>query len=138
MNKCSYINKKYLRLKQDMEIAEMNKIVRKIDRSQFEEAAYILKALAHETRLCVIMQLTQTEELSVSELREKMDCEQSLLSHHLTDMRAKGILNCRREGKNSFYSIRDKRVTNMLKCMMSCDRSDGSNDISLHGESNRN
>lgn len=138
MNKCSYTNKKYLRLKQDMEIAEMNKIVRKIDRSQFEEAAYILKALAHETRLCVIMQLTQTEELSVSELREKMDCEQSLLSHHLTDMRAKGILNCRREGKNSFYSIRDKRVTNMLKCMMSCDGSDGSNDISLHGESNRN
>jgi DNA-binding transcriptional ArsR family regulator len=138
MNKCSYINKKYLRLKQDMEIAEMNKIVRKIDRSQFEEAAYILKALAHETRLCVIMQLTQTEELSVSELREKMDCEQSLLSHHLTDMRTKGILNCRREGKNSFYSIRDKRVTNMLKCMMSCDGSDGSNDISLHGESNRN
>lgn len=138
MNKCSYINKKYLRLKQDMEIAELNKIVRKIDRSQFEEAAYILKALAHETRLCVIMQLTQTEELSVSELREKMDCEQSLLSHHLTDMRAKGILNCRREGKNSFYSIRDKRVTNMLKCMMSCDGSDGSNDISLHGESNRN
>jgi DNA-binding transcriptional ArsR family regulator len=138
MNECSYINKSYLRLKQDMEIAEMNKIVRKIDRSQFEEAAYILKALAHETRLCVIMQLTQTEELSVSELREKMDCEQSLLSHHLTDMRAKGILNCRREGKNSFYSIRDKRVTNMLKCMMSCDGSDGSNDISLHGESNRN
>lgn len=138
MNKCSYINKKYLRLKQDMEIAELNKIVRKIDRSQFEEAAYILKALAHETRLCVIMQLTQTEELSVSELREKMDCEQSLLSHHLTDMRAKGILNCRREGKNSFYSIRDKRVANMLKCMMSCDGSDGSNDISLHGESNRN
>lgn len=138
MNKCSYINNKYLRLKQDMEIAEMNKIVRKIDRLQFEEAAYILKALAHETRLCVIMQLTQTEELSVSELREKMDCEQSLLSHHLTDMRAKGILNCRREGKNSFYSIRDKRVTNMLKCMMSCDGSDGSNDISLHGESNRN
>lgn len=138
MNECSYINKSYLRLKQDMEIAEMNKIVRKIDRSQFEEAAYILKALAHETRLCVIMQLTQTEELSVSELREKMDCEQSLLSHHLTDMRAKGILNCRREGKNSFYSIRDKRVTNMLKCMMSCDGSDGNNDISLHGESNRN
>ena len=26
----------------------------KIYRAQFEEAAYILKALAHETRLCVI------------------------------------------------------------------------------------
>lgn len=92
----------------------------KIDRSQFEEAAYILKALANETRLCVIMQLTQAEEKSVTELMEQMDCEQSLLSHHLTDMRAKGILKCRKRGKNSFYSLSDKRFSNVLKCIMNC------------------
>ena len=105
-----------------MEIGEIKKIEKgKIDRSQFEDAAYLLKALAHETRLCVVMQLSRNEEMSVSELLERLDCEQSLLSHHLTDMRAKGILNCRREGKNSFYSLKDKRVTNMLKCVMQCD-----------------
>ncbi|MDD4777752.1 MAG: metalloregulator ArsR/SmtB family transcription factor [Fermentimonas sp.] len=110
----------------------------KIDRSQFEDAAYILKALAHETRLCVVMQLSQTEEMSVSELRERMDCEQSLLSHHLTDMRAKGILDCRREGKNSFYSLKDKRVTNMLKCMVNCDNADSASGLSDISETKLN
>ncbi|MDD2299899.1 MAG: metalloregulator ArsR/SmtB family transcription factor [Fermentimonas sp.] len=118
-----------------MEIGEIKKINNgKIDRAQFEDAAYILKALAHETRLCVVMQLSQTEEMSVSELREKMECEQSLLSHHLTDMRAKGILDCRREGKNSFYSLKDKRVTNMLKCMMNCDNTNNISELSVIGE----
>ncbi len=92
----------------------------KIDRSQFEEAAYILRALANETRLCVVMQLSQVGEKSVTELMEQMDCEQSLLSHHLTDMRAKGILRCRKSGKNSFYSLTNKRFSNVLKCIISC------------------
>ncbi len=96
----------------------------KIDRTQFEEAAYILKALANETRLCVVMQLSQAGEKSVTEIMEHMDCEQSLLSHHLTDMRAKGILNFRKRGKNSFYSLSDNRYTSVLKCLMSCDDRD--------------
>jgi ArsR family transcriptional regulator len=93
----------------------------KMYRSQFEESAYILKALANETRLCVIMQLSRNNEMTVSELRESADCEQSLLSHHLTDMRAKGILHCRRDGRNNYYSLKDKRITNVLKCLMNCD-----------------
>ena len=135
MNICSYINNAIFRRNYIMEIGEIKKINNgKIDRAQFEDAAYILKALAHETRLCVVMQLSQTEEMSVSELREKMECEQSLLSHHLTDMRAKGILDCRREGKNSFYSLKDKRVTNMLKCMMNCDNTNNISELSVIGE----
>ena len=93
----------------------------KMYRSQFEESAYILKALANETRLCVIMQLSGGDEMTVSELREGAECEQSLLSHHLTDMRAKGILNCRRDGRNNYYSLKDKRITNVLRCIMNCD-----------------
>lgn len=93
---------------------------KKIDRSQFEEAAYILKALANETRLCVVLQLSRGGEKSVTELMDQMDCEQSLLSHHLTDMRAKGILQCRKCGKNSFYSLADKRFSNVLKCITDC------------------
>lgn len=100
-----------------MRIIDMSKM----DRSKFEDAAYLLKAIANETRLCVVMQLSNKEELTVSELRDKMDCEQSLLSHHLTDMRAKGILNCRKSGKNNYYSLRDKRTSNILKCVIQCE-----------------
>jgi len=63
------------------------------------------------------MQLSKKEEKSVTELMEDMQCEQSLLSHHLTDMRAKGILNCRKSGKNCFYSIRNKQVLQLLHCL---------------------
>jgi DNA-binding transcriptional ArsR family regulator len=85
---------------------------------RFEEAAYILKALANEIRLCVISQLSGDDEKSVSELMSEMDCSQSLLSHHLTDMRVKGILNCRKSGKNCFYSIKDRRVSQLVACLM--------------------
>lgn len=88
--------------------------------TRFEEAAYLLRALAHETRLRAVMQLAKEEEMTVTELKDKTGCEQSLLSHHLTDMRAKGILASRRSGKNNFYSIKDKRVLNVLKCVMAC------------------
>lgn len=113
-----------------MEETEVAPVSKKIDRARFEEAAYLLRALANETRLCVIMQLSQTTEKSVTELMEGMNCEQSLLSHHLTDMRAKGILTCRREGKNSFYSLKDKRTANVLRCLMQCNGMDNSLSLS--------
>lgn len=81
------------------------------------KAAYTLKAISHETRLSVISLLAEVEELNVSEIGERLNCEQSLLSHHLTDMRAKGILNCRREGKKCYYSIKNKQITKILDCI---------------------
>lgn len=89
-------------------------------KEKFGEAAYMLRALANETRLCVIMQLSDGDEKTVSELMQLSGCEQSLLSHHLTDMRAKGILNCRKSGKNCFYSLKNKQVTKILDCIMDC------------------
>jgi ArsR family transcriptional regulator len=84
------------------------------------EAAYMLRAISNETRLKVIDKLRDVEELTVSELINEIGCEQSLLSHHLTDMRAKGILTCRKEGKNCFYSLRNKQITQILDCIQSC------------------
>jgi len=85
-----------------------------------EEAAYVLRAISHGTRLCVISLLSECNELNVSQLKEKLKCEQSLLSHHLTDMRAKGVLNCRREGKNCYYSLKNKQIVQIIDCIRSC------------------
>lgn len=89
-----------------------------------DQAAYTLKAISNVTRLRVIALLADKEELNVSEIREELQCEQSLLSHHLTDMRAKGILNCRREGKNCYYSLKNKEITKVLDCIQSCQSDD--------------
>ena len=88
--------------------------------SQFEEAAYLLRSLANEVRLQVVTTLARVGEMSVTELQESTGYEQSLLSHHLTGMRARGVLSCRRRGKNRFYSIRDPRVVKVLKCVLTC------------------
>ena len=85
-----------------------------------EKAAYTLKAIAHGTRLCIIHLLSKDEELNVSQIGERLQCEQSLLSHHLTDMRAKGILNYRKEGKNCYYSLKNKQITQIIDCINSC------------------
>ncbi len=104
MNVCSYI-------------VMINEIM-EIDKTKLEKAAYILKALAHETRLCVLMHLSKTKEKSVSDLMLELDCEQSLLSHHLTDLRAKGILNSRRDGKRNLYSINNEQIIPLLECIL--------------------
>ena len=56
----------------------VNDIIMKMDKEKLERAAYILKAMAHETRLCVLMQLAETKEKSVSDLQQEVGCEQSL------------------------------------------------------------
>ncbi len=92
----------------------------KPDIERMDEAAYTLKAISNGTRLCVISLLSEKEEMNVSQLSEALQCEQSLLSHHLTDMRAKGILNCRRDGKNCYYSLKNKQIVQILECIQTC------------------
>lgn len=108
MNICSYICRKFQSMNEKVEIEKM------------EEAAYTLKAISNGTRLCVISILSENEEMNVSQLGEKLHCEQSLLSHHLTDMRAKGILNCRRDGKNCYYSLKNKQIVQIIDCIRTC------------------
>jgi len=95
-------------------------MIEKHDAIKMEEAAYILKAISNGTRLCIISLLSDQDELNVSRLAEQLNCEQSLLSHHLTDMRAKGILNCRREGKNCYYSLKNKQIVQIIDCINTC------------------
>ena len=95
-------------------------MIEKVEINKMEEAAYTLKAISNGTRLCVISLLAEQEELNVSQLGEQLQCEQSLLSHHLTDMRAKGILNCRRDGKNCYYSLKNKQIIQIIECIHTC------------------
>ncbi len=85
-----------------------------------EDVAYVLKAISNPTRLKVIDVLRSVDEMNVSDMVNIIGCEQSLLSHHITDMRAKGILNCRKEGKRCFYSLKNRQITQILDCIQSC------------------
>ena len=87
---------------------------------KMEKVAFILKTTAHPTRIAIVQLLAANESLSVSELSERLNVEQSLLSHHLSGMKLKGMLSSHREGKNIFYALKMREVIDVIQCLAGC------------------
>jgi ubiquinone/menaquinone biosynthesis C-methylase UbiE/biotin operon repressor len=64
----------------------------------------ILRAAADPTRLRILL-LLKAEELSVAELQEVLVMGQSTISTHLSQLKQAGLVEDRRTGKSSFYSL---------------------------------
>lgn len=89
----------------------------RVDQKKLERAAYVLKCVAHPVRISIIDLLEQSDRLSVSQLQEVLQIEQSLLSHHLTNMRDKGVVGTQREGKHVYYFLTDTAITTIISCI---------------------
>jgi ArsR family transcriptional regulator len=100
--------------------APEKKKVAESEAQKLERIAYILKTVAHPLRLGIINLLKQHEQLSVSEICAMMDSEQSLTSHHLQNMRLKGILSVQRQGRSMLYSLKEKDVSKIIACLENC------------------
>lgn len=87
---------------------------------QLEFAASILKAVAHPIRLSILQLLEKEQRMSVNEICERIQSEQSLTSHHLSNMKLKGILGSKREGQRVFYYLKIPALNNLLACLDSC------------------
>jgi DNA-binding transcriptional ArsR family regulator len=87
---------------------------------KMEKVAFILKTTAHPTRIAIVQLLAAQESLSVTEISDKLNVEQSLLSHHLSGMKLKGILSSTRDGKNIFYSLKMREVIDVIQCLAGC------------------
>jgi len=73
----------------------------------------LLKCLADETRLQILMTLKDGERC-VCEIFRELGKEQSLISHHLKTLRKCGIVEYRREGKRIRYRLADPSVLDLL------------------------
>ncbi|MBT3338124.1 MAG: winged helix-turn-helix transcriptional regulator [Anaerolineae bacterium] len=67
------------------------------------------KALADETRQ-KIMSLCCCKWLSVGEIVDALNVSQPTVSHHLGILRAAGLVDSRREGKQIFYSLNQAKI----------------------------
>ena len=101
-------------------IMATNTIVTPEEVKKLERIAFILKTVAHPLRLGIIHLLEQYPRLSVSEICEKLDSEQSLTSHHLQNMRIKGLLSSKREGRNILYSLKERDISLIIECLENC------------------
>ncbi len=87
---------------------------------KLERIAFILKTVAHPMRLGIIHLLEQHPRLSVTDICEMLNSEQSLTSHHLQNMRVKGILSVKREGRSMYYSLKERDVSLIIECLENC------------------
>ncbi|MFD3001683.1 ArsR/SmtB family transcription factor [Pontibacter toksunensis] len=92
----------------------MDNLKVRLDKKRLERAANVLKCVAHPMRISIIDLLEQRKRLTVTQLQQVLEIEQSLLSHHLINMRDKGIVNTHREGKNIYYSLTDTSLTDII------------------------
>ena len=82
--------------------------------SQASEAVALLRALSNESRLLVLCHLTETGELSVGELVERVGLSQSALSQHLAKLREEGLVATRKEAQTVFYRVCDPKADQLL------------------------
>jgi DNA-binding transcriptional ArsR family regulator len=87
---------------------------------RMEKVAFILKTTAHPTRIAIVQLLAAQESLSVTDISEQLGVEQSLLSHHLSGMKLKGILSSTRDGKNILYALKMREVIDVIQCLAAC------------------
>ncbi len=91
-----------------------------IELNKLETASEMLKAIAHPIRIAVVGMLDDNKKLSVTEIHEALDIEQAVASHHLNILKNKGVLLSVRSGKNSYYSLKHQRLSQIVACIDKC------------------
>jgi len=87
---------------------------------EVERAANMIKAISHPMRLAILGYLGEEQKLSVTEIHNLLQIEQSTASHHLGILKDKGILASVRKGKNTLYYLKRKNLSTLVKCISEC------------------
>lgn len=80
------------------------------------DATALLRTLGNEDRLLLLCELAQGE-LNVGELSERTGIQQPTLSQQLAVLRSQDLVATRREGKQIYYSVADRRALELLKTL---------------------
>ena len=94
--------------------------IEKTEQDIMEEAAGMLKAVAHPVRLAIVDLLGGGVRRNVTELFEQLGLEQAVVSHHLAILRDRGVLRQERDGKHVYYFLRHPRLTEIVYCVKDC------------------
>ena len=76
--------------------------------------ARAFKAMSDENRL-KILELLHEREYNASELLAEMDFGQSTLSHHMRILLSAGVVQARKNGKWTYYSLQKKAYEEMAE-----------------------
>ena len=82
---------------------------------KIEKMTQILKALAHPTRLEILLFLKERESECVCKIYESLNLEQSNISQHLRILKNSGVLDPKKEGQWVHYRVAYKEIFDILQ-----------------------
>jgi len=94
--------------------------IEKLTPEQLERSSNMLKAIAHPMRIAILGHLEEGKKLTVTEIHQLLDIEQSTTSHHLGILKDKGVLTSKRDGKNTYYSLKHTSLSHVVDCVTKC------------------
>ncbi len=81
-----------------------------------EAMSKLLKSMSHPIRLKILC-LLQDKELSVGEIRDKVETTNANVSQHLNILRNQGIIDYRKDANFIYNRITDKRILELIQKM---------------------
>ncbi len=69
------------------------------------------KALGDPTRLRIVQMLARDGETCVCRIVDELGMHQPAISHHMAKLKQAGLLNARKEGQWTYYSLRVEALT---------------------------
>lgn len=83
------------------------------ERGVFYLLAETFQALGDSSRVQIVWALTQGEQ-NVGDLAKRLGMSQPAVSHHLRTLRNLKLVQIRRVGRESFYSLDDDHINHLL------------------------
>ena len=96
-----------------------------IDSEFAEKRAGILRALGNPVRLRIVAMLSGEGETTVGALSRALELPQSSISRQLSWLRLHELVEVRRDGSFSYYSITMPQLSVLLGCLENCCRGNG-------------
>ena|ERR1019366_2718373 len=98
-----------------MESAKTNNESVKLDYVAVKNAAMTLRAINHKLRQQIMKLLEENRRLNVTDIYVKLRLEQSVASQHLAILRRSNIVSTERMGKEIYYTLNHKRITQIAE-----------------------
>lgn len=88
------------------------------DYKKYNEAAELLKVLAHPVRLCIVRGLLSKGSCNVTYMQNCLDVPQSTVSQHLQKLRTAGIIEGERNGLEINYKVTNPKIEKIINALL--------------------
>ena len=95
-----------------------------INLDKINSATQLLKGVAHPIRLAIMEVLKPVDQMCVTDIHEKIGVEQAVVSQHLKILKDRQILGSIKEGKHSYYYIKNENFKKLLEHIEQCNACD--------------